>query len=222
MAVLYSIRSFSLSVCLSVLVPPVTRPFQTVFLRLAVYQTPQTASTNKHPQAGPSWIFYLLRDFFFLFPSILVSRARLFSACSFFDELIIDAPWIPLPPPPPPPRCSVIPFPLFSIIFPNGFFFAPCFYRPDSLSMRSTIRFYLLDLLHSRMFYHWSFWNLGFVLWNPKGKFLVPLSPWIVSFLLWYLMKSKELDFNLEKNWIPIILLLSIILLLLIEKFRKH
>lgn len=174
MAVVYSLFVHSLSLFLSVLVPPRWRFRPSSSLRLAVYQTPCQHQRTNTPRAFLNILF--TPRLLFFFASILVSRACLFLAPLLLRrfELIIDAPWIlPAPPCSAPPSLSLFSF--FWIIFPNGFFFASRFYRPDSLSMRSTSRFYLSDLSSSiPMFYPWCFGGYGrgfvFTIREEEGK----------------------------------------------------
>lgn len=147
---LYSLFVHSLS--LSLTLPLCPRPsgdedrFRRSPLPLASCLPDTLASTNKHPQGLPEYFIYSATSFLF-FGSILVSRARLFSRASFFSGSSSSSMLL----------GSRLRYPFssfFWIIFSNGFFFAARFYRPDSLSMRSTSRFYLLDLSSSiPMFY---------------------------------------------------------------------
>lgn len=148
------VHSLSLSVCLSVLVPPVTRPFQTcVPPASCLPDTPD--SINEQTPPGRAFLNILFTPRLFLF----ISLYPCLSSSPFFGVFLLRRTIrahhrCSLDPLLPSPRLLCHPFPSFLDCLSERIFLgAPCFYRPDSLSMRSTIRFYLLDLLHSRMFY---------------------------------------------------------------------
>lgn len=146
-----SIRPFSVS--LSLCPRPSSVTFQT-FLFPPASCLPDTlpASTNKHPQGLPEYFIYSATSFLFcLYPCLSglpFSRAPPPSAVRAHHRCSLDPPLLALL------RHLFLSSLFFWIIFPNGFFFASRFYRPDSLSMRSTSRFYLSDLSSSiPMFY---------------------------------------------------------------------
>lgn len=159
--------------------------FQTFLFPLAscLPDTP-LASTNKHPQGLPEYFIYSATSFLFcLYPCLPglppSSAVRAHHRCS------LDPP-----------------FPLFFfwIIFPNGFFFAPRFYRPGSLSMRSTSRFYLLDLVP--MFYLRCFggYGRGFVFTIQAGEFSASVSLNCFLSLFFYFAVIRRLIFLMHKN----------------------
>lgn len=159
--------------------------FQTFLFPLAscLPDTP-LASTNKHPQGLPEYFIYSATSFLFcLYPCLpglpFSSAVRAHHRCS------LDPP-----------------FPLFFfwIIFPNGFFFAPRFYRPDSLSMRSTSRFYLLDLAPFRCFIFDALEDMeeASFLRSRQGNLVPLLELFLFSLLLFCCYSSIDI-FNAQK-----------------------
>lgn len=215
MAVVYSLfvhsLSLSLSFFLSVLVSPRWRFRPSSSLRLAVYQTPCQHQRTNTPRAFLNILF--TPRLLFFFASILVSRACLFLAPLLLRrfELIIDAPWIL-----PSLLCSAISFSLlffFGLSFRTDFSSLPVFtdrtrYRCVPLAV-STFRTFLPPF---RCFILDALEDKGFRFYDPeqgrgRGRDLVPLSPWIVSFFSFFILilfvdRYFSVMHNLEKNWI--------------------
>lgn len=217
MAVVYSLFVHSLSLFLSVLVPPRWRFRPSSSLRLAVYQTPCQHQRTNTPRAFLNILF--TPRLLFFFASILVSRACLFLAPLLLRrfELIIDAPWIL-----PSLLCSAISFSLlffFGLSFRTDFSSLPVFtdrtrYRCVPLAV-STFRTFLPPF---RCFILDALEDKGFRFYDPEqrrgeGKGFsasVSLNCFLFFFFHFDIIRRSiffgNAQFREELNWINIIL----------------
>lgn len=212
------VHSLSLSVCLSVLVPPVTRPFQTcVPPASCLPDTPD--SINEQTPPGSAFLNILFTPRLFLF----VSLYPCLSSSPFFGVFLLRRAVRAHH------RCSLdplLPSPLSSL----SLFFGLSFRTDFSWSSLFLPTRLIIDA------FHYPFLPFGLApfkdvlslivrgIWNglrfmkPKGEIYsasVPLDCF-AFIMVFSVMKSLSL-INLEKNRIPIILPSILILLLLIE-----
>lgn len=169
------------------------------------------ASTNKHPQGLPEYFIYSATSFLFcLYPCLSglpFSRAPPPSAVRAHHRCSLDPPLLALL------RHLFLSSLFFGLSFRTDFSSLPVFtdrtrYRCVPLAV-STFRTFLPPF---RCFILDALEDKGFRFYDPeqgrgRGRDLVPLSPWIVSFFSFFILilfvdRYFSVMHNLEKNWI--------------------